>query len=137
MQYLVRCIVRSFLFFLKVIIIFIITNSWRLSKRSAKRQKVIHSRAVHDQSLLLYCISLYLAVMSLKKATVENAKGLHICCTNGDSHATIMTMQCPKTFNFCSVIVNHESLNRLCVDMVLDEIRLVRIAWKINYSTFY
>ena len=37
--------------------------------------------------------------MSLKKATVENAKGLHICCTNGDSHATIMTVQCPKTFN--------------------------------------
>ena len=31
------------------------------------------------QSLLLYYISLYLAVMSLKKATVENAKGLHIC----------------------------------------------------------
>ena len=94
--------------------------SGRLSKRSAKRQKVIQPRAVHDQSLLLYCISLYLAVMSLKKATVENAKGLHICCTNGDSHATIMTVQCPKTFNLC-VIVNHESLNRLCVDKVLDD----------------
>ena len=69
---------------------------------------------VIHQSPLLYCISLYLAVMSLKKATVENAKGLHICCINGDSHTTIMTVQCPKTFNLSSVIVNHESLNRLC-----------------------
>ena len=59
-------------------------------------------------------VVLYLAVMSLKKATAENAKGLHICCTSGDSHATIMTVQCPKTFNLCSVIVNRESLNRLC-----------------------
>ena len=51
-------------------------------------------------------VVLHQSVMSLKK--------LHICCTNGDSHATILTVQCPKTFNLSSVIINRESLNRLC-----------------------
>ena len=145
-------------FFPKLIIIFVIAitarTTQRLSKRSAKRQKVIQPRAVPVLSkrsaiyivqiiqilllarlgreggdsrgirtcmpivgvanTLVAVVVLHQSVMSLKKATVENAKGLHICCTNEDSHATIMTVQCPKTFNLSSVIINRESLNRLC-----------------------
>ena len=87
-------------------------------------------------------VVLHQSVMSLKKATVENAKGLHICCTNGDSHATIMTVQCPKTFNLSSVIINRESLNQQCgygattISRYLDD-QVSKDCRKINYSTFY